>query len=79
MKTYGLTREQLAMVSVVQREWAAKDPRAIPGRPALPGRPGDAVTVEDVHCVVVRASRRALRALLSMRKVFDGIRESSSS
>ena len=29
MKTYGLTHEQLAMVSVVQREWAAKNPRAI--------------------------------------------------
>jgi acetyl-CoA acetyltransferase len=28
MKTYGLTHEQLAMVSVVQREWAAKNPRA---------------------------------------------------
>jgi acetyl-CoA acetyltransferase len=27
-KTYGLTHEQLAMVSVVQREWAAKNPRA---------------------------------------------------
>ena len=27
MKTYGLTHEQLAMVSVVQREWAAKNPR----------------------------------------------------
>ena len=27
MKTYGLTNEQLAMVSVVQREWAAKNPR----------------------------------------------------
>jgi acetyl-CoA acetyltransferase len=26
MKTYGLTHEQLAMVSVVQREWAAKKP-----------------------------------------------------
>ena len=25
MKTYGLTHEQLAMVSVVQREWAAKN------------------------------------------------------
>ena len=42
MKTYGLTQEQLAMVSVVPREWAAKNPRAIPGRPALAGRPGDA-------------------------------------
>ena len=28
MKTYGLTHEQLTMVSVVQREWAAKNPRA---------------------------------------------------
>src|SRR5436305_1714973 len=27
MKAYGLTHEQLAMVSVVQREWAAKNPR----------------------------------------------------
>ena len=28
MKTYGLTDETLAMVSVVQREWAGKNPRA---------------------------------------------------
>jgi acetyl-CoA acetyltransferase len=28
MKTYGLTHEQLAMVSVMQREWAARNPRA---------------------------------------------------
>ncbi|WP_436441349.1 hypothetical protein, partial [Enterococcus faecium] len=28
MKTYGITHEQIAMVSVVQREWAAKNPRA---------------------------------------------------
>jgi acetyl-CoA acetyltransferase len=28
MKTYGITHEQLAMVSVVQREWASKNPRA---------------------------------------------------
>ena len=28
MKTYGLTEAQLAMVPVVQREWAAKNPRA---------------------------------------------------
>jgi len=28
MKTYGITEEQIAMVSVVQREWAAKNPRA---------------------------------------------------
>jgi acetyl-CoA acetyltransferase len=28
MKTYGLSHEQLALVSVAQREWAAKNPRA---------------------------------------------------
>ena len=28
MKTYGLSHETLAVVSVVQREWAAKNPRA---------------------------------------------------
>jgi acetyl-CoA acetyltransferase len=28
MKTYGMTEEQLAMVAVVQREWAGKNPRA---------------------------------------------------
>jgi len=39
MKTYGVTHEQLAMVSVVQREWAAKNPRATFRTP---------VTVEDV-------------------------------
>src|ERR671934_2659191 len=39
MKTYGLTHEQLAMVSVVQREWAAKNPRA-----TMKAR----ITVEDV-------------------------------
>jgi acetyl-CoA acetyltransferase len=39
MKTYGLTHEQLAMVSVVQREWAAKNPRATFRAP---------ITVEDV-------------------------------
>jgi acetyl-CoA acetyltransferase len=39
MKTYGLTHEQLAMVAVIQREWAAKNPRATFKDP---------VTVEDV-------------------------------
>src|SRR5919197_3291161 len=39
MKTYGITEEQLAMVAVVQREWAAKSPRATFRDP---------ITVEDV-------------------------------
>lgn len=29
MKTYGLTHEQLAMVAVVQRQWASQNPRAM--------------------------------------------------
>jgi acetyl-CoA acetyltransferase len=39
MKTYGVTHEQIAMVSVVQREWAAKNPRATFKDP---------ITVDDV-------------------------------
>jgi acetyl-CoA acetyltransferase len=39
MKTYGVTEEQLAMVAVVQREWAAKNPRATMKDP---------ITVQDV-------------------------------
>jgi len=39
MKTYGITHEQLAMVAVVQREWAALNPRATMKKP---------ITVEDV-------------------------------
>ena len=39
MKTYGRTHETLAMVSVVQGEWAAKKPRATFETP---------ITVEDV-------------------------------
>jgi acetyl-CoA acetyltransferase len=39
LKTYGLSHEQLAMVSVVQREWAAKNPRATFKTP---------ITVDDV-------------------------------
>jgi acetyl-CoA acetyltransferase len=39
MKTYGLTHEQLAMVAVIQREWAAKNPRATFRDP---------ITVDDV-------------------------------
>ena len=39
MKTYGVTEEQLAMVAVIQREWAAHSPRA---------SYRDPITVEDV-------------------------------
>src|ERR1700742_1823374 len=39
LKTYGVTQEQLAMVAVIQREWAAKNPRATFRDP---------VTVDDV-------------------------------
>jgi acetyl-CoA acetyltransferase len=39
MKTYGVTEEQIAQVAVVQREWAAKNPRATFKTP---------ITTEDV-------------------------------
>ena len=39
MKTYGVTEEDLAMVAVIQREWAAKNPRA---------SFKDPITVDDV-------------------------------
>jgi acetyl-CoA acetyltransferase len=39
MKTYGITEEQVAMVAVIQREWAAKNPRA---------SYRDPITVKDV-------------------------------
>jgi acetyl-CoA acetyltransferase len=39
MHRYGMTEEQLAMVAVVQREWAGKNPRALMRDP---------ITVEDV-------------------------------
>ena len=39
MKTYGITHEQIASVAVVQREWAAKNPRAMMKDP---------ITVADV-------------------------------
>src|SRR6185312_17529187 len=39
MKDLGLTHEQLAMVAVVQREWASRNPRAMMREP---------ITVDDV-------------------------------
>ena len=39
LKTYGVTQEQLAMVAVIQREWAAKNPRS---------SHKDPITVDDV-------------------------------
>ena len=39
MKNYGMSHEQLAMVAVVQREWASKNPRA---------SFQDLITVDDV-------------------------------
>jgi len=39
MKNYGVSEEQLAMVAVIQREWAAKNPRATMRDP---------ITVDDV-------------------------------
>ncbi|GAA1019478.1 thiolase [Acrocarpospora pleiomorpha] len=46
MHRYGMTEEQLAMVPVVQRQWAARNPRA---------RLRDPITVEDVFASPVIA------------------------
>lgn len=46
MDTYGMTREQLAMVPVIQREWAAMNPRA---------KLRDPISVDDVFASPVIA------------------------
>ncbi|GAA1854164.1 thiolase domain-containing protein [Microbacterium koreense] len=46
MARYGMTREQLALVPVIQREWAAKNPRA---------KLRDPITVDDVFASPVIA------------------------
>ncbi len=58
MKTYGLTHEQLAMGLGRAARMGGEGPRAIPGRPALGGRPGTPITVEDVHCGCARFETR---------------------
>ena len=55
-KTYGLTHEQLAMVSVVQREWTARNPRTTFKTP---------ITVEDVlHSRMIAYPFRLLQCCL---------------
>lgn len=58
MHEYGLTEEQLAMVAVVQREWAAKNPRA---------KLKDPVTVEEVLAspMIAWPIRRSMCCLVS--------------
>jgi len=58
MHEYGLTEEQLAMVAVVQREWAMKNPRA---------KLRNAITVEEVLSspLVAWPIRRAMCCLVS--------------
>jgi hypothetical protein len=38
IKTYGLTHQQLAMVSVVQRQWTGNNPSAPSGAPFASSR-----------------------------------------
>ncbi len=74
MKTHGITHEQIAMVAVVQREWAAKNPRATMKAP---------ITVEDVlefaddrlsvpHPAVLPRHRRRRRADPDQRRPRQG-------
>jgi hypothetical protein len=60
MKSYGLSHEQLAMVSVVQREWAAKNPRAIFKDP---------ITVVIVSLGLVRFRRAAAPMEAKIRSI----------
>jgi hypothetical protein len=60
MKTYGPTHEQLAMVSVVQREWAAKNPRATFKTP---------ITVVIVSLGLVRFRRAAAPMEAKIRSI----------
>src|SRR6202000_2284319 len=50
MKDYGLTHEQLASVAVVQRQWAARNPRALYRDP---------ITVGGAALIVTSADRAA--------------------
>jgi acetyl-CoA acetyltransferase len=77
MKTYGVTHEQLAMVSVVQRECAAKNPRATFKTP---------ITVEDVlnsrmipypfrllHCRLMTDVGAPILAIITYYSVLRGL------
>jgi acetyl-CoA acetyltransferase len=56
LKTYGIAQEQLAMVAVIQREWAGKNPRATFREP---------ITVDDVlHSRMVAYPFRLLMCCL---------------
>ena len=77
MKTHGITHEQIAMVAVVQREWAAKNPRATMKAP---------ITVEDVleladdrlsvpHPAMLPRHRRRRRADPDLRRSRQGFSE----
>ncbi|MCA3345002.1 MAG: thiolase [Roseomonas sp.] len=56
MKTYGVTHEQMAQVAVVQREWAAKNPRAAFKDP---------ITIDDVlNSKMIAYSFRLLQCCL---------------
>ena len=64
MHRWGLTHEQLAMVPVVQREWAARNPRALLREPltvedVLASRPV-AYPLHMAHCCVVTDGGGAL-------------------
>ena len=75
MKTYGITHEQIAAVAVVQREWAAKNPRAMMKAP---------ITVEDVlnsrmiaypfrHPAMLPGDRRRRRADPDLGRTRQGV------
>lgn len=64
MSDYGMTREQLAMVPVVQRQWAARNPRAKLRDPITVDDVLDSPTIADpinlLHCCLVTDGGGAL-------------------
>ena len=83
MKTHGITHEEIAMVAVVQREWAAKNPGA---------SMKDPITVADVLnsrmiaypfrllqcCLVTDGGGALILTSADRAKTFRGSRSTSS-
>ena len=67
MKNYALTHEQLAMVSVVQRQWAGRNPRATLGRHCM----------QRCHCIpqTLYALDERTMTTLTIRNVEAAIKE----
>ena len=75
LKTYGVTEEDLAMVAVVQREWAAKNPRATLQGPDHRRRRAELADdrLAVPHADVLPGHRRRRRADPHLRRAGQGL------